>query len=272
MEISSITDKGVVRHNNEDSLLVIPPWSNLAISKKACLFLVADGMGGQKAGEIASQIAVNHVKQWFSENSLASLDKQLVEDLINSTNEEVWNYSQKHPETSGMGTTFTIIIIKGNKAIIGHIGDSRIYRLNNNKISQLTHDHSIVGEQVRLGKITPEQARTHPARGILSKVLGSRQFIKADVFETEVEVSDKFVLLTDGIYSMIKSEEVENLIKNTPVDKLAKILVDKANKAGGNDNSTVIAFKVTEFPIIFPSKFSIPRIFKLFFNSCVNSC
>ncbi len=267
MIISSKTDKGVVRPNNEDSLLTIPPWSNLAIDQKTCLFLVADGMGGQNAGEVASKIAVNYTKEWLEKNNLKTLTTEVVEELINSANEQIWDYSQKHPETVGMGTTFSIIIIRDDKAIIGHIGDSRIYRLRNEKLTQLTNDHSIVGEQVRLGKLTPNQARVHPARNLLSKVLGARQFIKADIFETEINSNDEFVLCTDGIYSMMDSEDIERLIKNTSPENLASTLIDAANKAGGNDNSTVVAFKLDQVPVSFPSKFSLARIFKLLYNS-----
>ncbi len=271
MKISSKTDKGVVRSNNEDSLLTIPPWNSLAISKKACLFLVADGMGGQKAGEIASKIAVEFTASWFKKSDLDEITTDLVEDLINSANEQVWEYSRAHPETNGMGTTFSSLLIKGNKAIIGHIGDSRIYRLRNNELVQLTNDHSIVGEQLRLGKITPEEARVHPARGILSKVLGARQFIKADIFETEIQLNDEFVLCTDGVYSMIDGEKINLLIKCNSPETLASKLVDASNEAGGNDNSTVIAFKLDEMPITFPSMFSISRILKSLYNSYLNN-
>ena len=266
MIISSKTDKGVVRNNNEDSILAIPSWSKLAISKKTCLFLVADGMGGQNAGEIASKIAVDYTNNWFENNSFDKIDTELVEDLVNSANEQVWEYSRKHPETSGMGTTFSILLIKNGKAIIGHIGDSRIYRLRNDELIQLTNDHSIVGEQIRLGKITPEQARVHPARGILSKVLGARQFIKADIFETEIQLNDEFILCTDGIYSMIGGEQMNLLIKHTDPENLANKLVDASNKAGGNDNSSVIAVKLDEIPIKFPSMFSLRRFFKMLLN------
>ncbi len=266
MIISSKTDKGVVRANNEDSILAIPSWSKSAISKKACLFLVADGMGGQNAGEIASKIAVDYTNNWFENSCLDNIDTELVEDLVNSANEQVWEYSRKHPETSGMGTTFTILLIKNGKAIIGHIGDSRIYRLRNDELTQLTNDHSIVGEQIRSGKITPEQARVHPARGILSKVLGARQFIKADIFETEIQLNDEFILCTDGIYSMIGGEQMNLLIKDTDPENLASKLVDASNKAGGNDNSSVIAVKLDEIPIKFPSMFSFSRIFKMLLN------
>lgn len=264
MKLSFKTDKGIKRKNNEDSLMVIPPWDNSAISRKACLFLVADGMGGQNAGEVASKLAAEYAEEWFRKTKFDELTTNLVGDLINSANEKVWNYSRSHPESSGMGTTFSIIIIKDSKAIIGHIGDSRVYRLRDNTLQQLTNDHSIVGEQVRLGKLTPNQARTHPTRGILSKVLGARQFIKADIFEVDLKLNDEFVLCSDGVYSMMDVEVIEYLIKNTSSEKLADTLVEKANSSGGDDNSTVVAFKLDELPIRFPSSFSLSRVFKFF--------
>lgn len=270
MKLSSKTDTGVVRKNNEDSLLVIAPWSGLAIEKKACLFVVADGMGGQNAGEVASGIAVTTAREWFKNNSFEDLNTKHMEDLITVVNEKVWTYSQSHPETKGMGTTFSAILFKGEKAIIGHIGDSRIYRSRKGELSQLTNDHSIVGEQVKLGKLTPEQARVSPVRNILSKVLGARQFIQPDIFETSIEIDDQFVLCSDGIYTMIECEEMERIINNTPAEKLSRVLIDRANAGGGKDNSTAIAFKVTEFPIKIPSPYSPQRLFRLIFNFCDN--
>lgn len=272
MELSSKTDKGKIRAINEDAFLVIPPWSKQAISKQTCAFLVADGMGGHKAGEVASQMAVSLTEEWFNKNNLKDISTDLVEDLTNFINEQIWDYSQKHKETEGMGTTYSIILIKNNKAIIGHIGDSRIYRLRNNELTQLTKDHSIIGEQLRLGKITIEQARVHPARGILSKVLGARQFIKADVFETEIKQNDEFILLTDGIYSMMDNQEISSLIKKVPPAKLSETLIKHANDYGGNDNSTTIAFKLNEIPFTFPSIFSFKRIVSLISNFFSNNC
>lgn len=270
MKLSSKTNTGIVRKNNEDSLLVIAPWSSLALEKKACLFVVADGMGGQNAGEVASGMAVNTAKEWFKSSDFKDLTPKHMEDLITIVNEKVWKYSMEHPETKGMGTTFSAILLKNDKAVVGHIGDSRIYRLRNNELLQLTSDHSIVGEQVRLGKLTPEQARVSPVRNILSKVLGARQFIQPDIFETSIEIDDKFVLCSDGVYTMIECDEMERIIKTTPTEKLARTLISNANAGGGKDNSTVIALSITDFPLKIPSPYSPRRIFKLLFNNCDN--
>lgn len=253
MIISSKTDKGIIRSNNEDSLLVIAPWHELAVRNGACLFVVADGMGGQNAGEVASELAVSVAKEWFENTKITEITPKLMGELVEVVNEKVWAYAQANPETKGMGTTFSAILFKDNKAVICHIGDSRIIRVRDNILLQLTNDHSIVGEQVRLGRITPEQARVSPIRNILSKVLGARQFISPDIFETEIKVNDKFVLCTDGLYSMLECSFFEKLIKETKVEELADLLIQQANLNGGKDNSTVIALQITEFPIKIPS-------------------
>lgn len=268
MRISSKTDKGIVRSNNEDSILVIPPWDKLAIEKGACLFAVADGMGGQNAGEIASGLAVTLTKEWFEKADTSEITTELVKELITTINEKIWNYSLEHPETQGMGTTFSSIIIKDNKAIIGHIGDSRIIRVRNNQATQLTSDHSIVGEQVKRGILTLEQARISSVRNILTKVLGARQFVCPDVFEVELQKDDRFVLYTDGVYSMIECDKLDGLIKKTRIECLAKKLINQTNLSGGKDNSTVIALQITESPVKIPSLYSPIRFLNLLFNSC----
>ena len=261
MKVFYKTDKGIVRTNNEDSLLVIPPWEKIAISKDACLFIVADGMGGHNAGEVASSLAMAYSQKWFAEfDSSKDISVEHVKDLITNANEEVWEYSQKHPETVGMGTTFTSILFKGNKAIVGHIGDSRLYRFRNGQLTQLTNDHSLVGEQVKNGNLTPEQARVHPARNILSRVLGARQFITPDIFEIEVTVSDRFLLCSDGVYSMLPEDGIKKILLENPIENWAQNLIEEANKAGGKDNSTIIALEITEFPLKIPGKFSLSRI------------
>ena len=239
------------------------PRNHIAINKNACLFVVADGMGGHNAGEVASRLSIEKAKEWFNNTELKEITPKLLDDLIVFVNSEVWDYSTKHPETKGMGTTFSAILFKADKAFIAHIGDSRIYRLRDNSLEQLTTDHSLVGEQVKTGKLTPEQARVHPARHILSRVLGARQFVKPEILEVDIKQDDIFVLITDGIYSMMEDSIQEKIIKETQIKHLSDRLVSRANKNGGKDNSTVVALKLSEFPIKFPAKFSIFRLFKI---------
>ncbi len=255
----------MVRHNNEDSCLVIPPWSSLAISKGASLLAVADGMGGQNAGEVASGLTVKSVADWFKANSFEDFSPQLLEEMFACVNAAVWGHSQDHPDTSGMGTTLTMVLFRESRALVGHIGDSRLYRLRDGKLVQLTNDHSLVGEQVRMGKISPEAARVHPTRHILSRVLGSRQFVVPDIFETELQVGDVLLLCSDGLSGMVEDSQIEKLLIGSSIAKSARNLIAAANRAGGKDNSTVVVAAIDSLPLNFPGKFSLNRLAKMIF-------
>ncbi len=263
MEISSFTHTGMVRKNNEDSFLIIPPWSGIAIDKEVCLFAVADGMGGQNAGEVASAIVVEAAGNWVRSKDSINVCEEEIEELFSLVNQEVWDYSQKHAETKGMGTTLTLVLMNQTKAIVGHVGDTRLYLLRDSSFDQLTKDHSLVAEQVKIGKITQEAARTHPARHILSRVVGGRQFIKPDVFELEVQSGDRFLICSDGIYGMVEEVVIEEIVKNNPLKVASKKLVQEANQCGGKDNSTVILVDIEKFPQEFPGKLSLGRIKKI---------
>lgn len=260
MDVASLTSVGMVRKNNEDSCLVIPSWSSLALKKGICVFAVADGMGGENSGEVASKIAVDCVKKWINRFSSELLTLAEIEEMFSYINNEIWEHANKFPETKGMGTTLTIVVMKDNAAIVGHIGDSRLYRIRNDVMEQLTNDHSLVAEQVKNGKISREEARTHSSRHILSRVLGGRQFVVPDVFELKVEKEDLYFMCTDGIYGMISDCEIKKIIDDGTIENMASAVIEAANSAGGKDNSTAIFFKINGLPIDFPGYFSIRRL------------
>lgn len=263
MQISSFTHTGMVRHNNEDSCLVIPPWSRIAIEKGVCLLAVADGMGGQNAGEVASGLAVKALAGWFADNSFEDFSPRLLEEMFAHANSVVWSHSQENPETKGMGTTLTLMLVRDSKAMVGHIGDSRLYRMRNKQLEQMTSDHSLVGEQVRMGKISPEAARVHPTRHILSRVLGSRQFVVPDIFEIDLQVGDAFLLCSDGLSGMVEDSGIRSIFLEKSTGNIAKSMVSAANKAGGKDNSTVVVAVMDELPVAFPGRFSFARFAKM---------
>ena len=163
-----------------------------------------------------------------------------------------------------MGTTLTSLIIKSDTAIVGHIGDSRLYRCRNGILEQLTNDHSLVSEQVKKGLLTPEQARIHPSRHILSRALGVRQFITPDIFEIDINQDDLYILFTDGIYGMIDEYQLKEVINTCETINLPKKLIDLANEYGGKDNSTVISIKLDSFPIKYPKSLSFERVLEYF--------
>jgi PPM family protein phosphatase len=266
LRLSSYTHLGMVRRNNEDSCLVIPPWSSPAIEKQACLFAVADGMGGQNAGEVAAAIAMKSATDWFVSNSQETLSVSLVEEMFSQINSAVWSHSQDHPETSGMGNTLTMLLAKGDKALVGHIGDTRLYRLRGDDFTQITNDHSLVAEQVRMGKLTPEQARVHPTRHILSRVIGSRQFVVPDIFETDLQVNDVYLLCSDGVSGMIDDAQIKTILLEHLPEMAAVKLIEAANRAGGKDNATAVVLAFDQLPVFFPGRYSLQRTLSLLFN------
>lgn len=257
----------MVRHKNEDSCLVVPPWSSIAIKRHACVFAVADGMGGHHAGEVASSIAMHESYEWFAQTNAAELNKSTLEDMVERVNNAVWAYSQAHPEVAGMGNTFTFMVVAQKRAMVAHIGDSRLYRIRKSEIKQLTHDHSFVAEQVRLGFLTVEQAKKHATKNLLSRVMGCRQFVSADIFEIDLQIGDEFLICSDGVYSMLSDEEIKSIITNSSADGAAKELVEAANRAGGKDNATAVVFAVDSLPLTFPMPWSLKRIRSLLINN-----
>jgi len=266
LRLSSFSHTGRVRHNNEDACLIIPPWSSYAIARKVCLFVVADGMGGQNAGEIASGISMKESLEFFQQGKCDCATVQEVEELIGHVNARVWIHSQSKAETSGMGNTLTLMLVAGNQAVIGHIGDSRLYRLRSNRLEQLTCDHTLVAEQVRMGKLSPEAARVHPTRHILSRAIGSRQFVTPDIFSIEIMKGDTFMLCSDGISGMLDDGAIENVLRTSSPETASVKLVDAANNAGGKDNSTAVVVNFDQLPVTFPAIISFNRIVMMLKN------
>lgn len=234
MKTISIYETGCVRKNNEDSLLVLP---------EVGLFAVADGMGGHNAGEIASGIAIEELKKRASE--LATLERDRLEswmlEAVAEANREVYEASFRNPETEGMGTTLTALVIKGNKAVIGHVGDSRIYLWREGRLSLLSEDHSMVNELVRLGQLSAERARNHPHKNILSRALGIDRNTDIDCFQLEVQEGDVFLLCTDGFSNVIEDEEMVSEFSgpdgwDVHLERLKELVL----KRGAPDNFTVV--------------------------------
>ncbi|MGI5900899.1 MAG: Stp1/IreP family PP2C-type Ser/Thr phosphatase [Desulfitobacteriia bacterium] len=201
MKVIKIYETGSVRKKNEDSFLILPTWK---------LFAVADGMGGHKAGEVASKMAVEKLKKRASVLKDLKVEKIPVwmTETIEEANRHIFEASIKTDGMEGMGTTLTALVIKDNKAIVGHIGDSRIYLWRASNLSLLSEDHSMVNELVRMGELSAEKAKTHPHRNILSKALGVGETVEIDCFQLEVQAGDVFLLCTDGFSNMLESNEI----------------------------------------------------------------
>ncbi|MGM0410464.1 MAG: Stp1/IreP family PP2C-type Ser/Thr phosphatase [Bacillota bacterium] len=232
MKFESFTTKGNVRKNNEDNfLLKLKPFP---------LIVVADGMGGHKAGDVASQVAVDLIKNYEFEFEKEILDE--IEDLFNMVNKEIITIGSKNPEYKGMGTTLSLALIYNNKLYIGHIGDSRIYIYRNSKLEKITTDDSLVNELIEKGKISKGEAFNHPQKHILTQALGTDYKINIEKKIVELKDNDILLFCTDGLTDMIREEKIEEIIANnfSDINILAKKLGKKALENGGSDNITLI--------------------------------
>ena len=226
----SRTDVGCVRERNEDSLVVSPP-----------LFAVADGMGGHAAGDVASETAVETLQK-FAPTSANVED--LGQAVINA-NMAVIEESRK-AGLEGMGTTMTAAVIEKSRIAIAHVGDSRAYLLHHGRLQQITRDHSLMADMIEAGRITPEEARHHPNRSIITRALGSDPAMQPDLSELTASPGDRLLLCSDGLYSMVEDEQIQSILARTrDSQRCASALVNAAIAAGGLDNTTVIVVDIT---------------------------
>ena len=225
------TDTGRKRRRNEDAYVVQPP-----------LFAVADGMGGPQAGEVASRLAAAAVR----ESSFPGSAAEQVAELIQEANRRVWQRSNEDRTAAGMGTTMIVALVEDGHVVIGHVGDSRMYRLRDGRLDQLTEDHSLVAELMRSGKLSPEEARIHPQRSVITRALGTDPDVDVDVYTVETRPEDIYLLCSDGLFSMLEDDEIEATLERNraDLDTAARELIRQANREGGEDNITVVCFEI----------------------------
>jgi protein phosphatase len=230
---AAATDPGRKRRRNEDAYVIEPP-----------LFAIADGMGGAQAGEIAARIAATVVHD--SPEGADGEGTERVVGLIQEANRRVYERSSTDEEVSGMGTTMTVALVEDSIVHFGHVGDSRAYLLRSGELDQLTDDHSLVAELVRSGKLSPEEADTHPQRSVITRALGTDPDVDVDTFDVEARAGDVFMLCSDGLTSMVDDGTILSTFERNRGDlqRAAKALVDAANKGGGEDNITVVLFEI----------------------------
>ncbi len=240
MNVAYRTDVGKVRQKNEDAVMTLFNSTN-----EIFICAVADGMGGHKAGGTASTTALNILRKKLIDLDGKNIEDYVkkLEDIITNINDEIFKKSNKDDNLKGMGTTITVCIVFKMKMVVFHIGDSRVYTINENGITQITKDHSLVQKLVDEGKITKDEAAVHPNRNILLKALGSNEKLIPDVKEIVLEKPLKVLMCTDGLTSLVSDKEIEEIIKNNSCDTAAVKLIFAANKAGGLDNISVIVFE-----------------------------
>lgn len=228
------TDTGRQRNANEDSLFTSAP-----------LFVVADGMGGAQAGEVASKAAAES----FARELPAAPPERVLEETIEGANRTIHELARKDPSLAGMGTTITaaIVDLEAEEVAIGHVGDSRAYRLRGGRLEQLTRDHSLVEEMRRKGQLTDAQAEDHPQRSIITRALGPEPEVQVDLQTVPAQAGDVFLLCSDGLTTMLGDEQIARVLaRATSLQMAVKALIDEANRAGGRDNITVVAFRIED--------------------------
>ena len=236
----SITDIGEKRRINQDYVFCeLNPIGNLPN-----LFIVADGMGGHKAGDYASRFCVEFFTQHIRNSSQTS-PIALIEEAINATNEAVYKMSKEQVEFEGMGTTFVVATIFKNEMYVANIGDSRLYVIDS-QIRQITEDHSLVQAMVNTGELNRDEARAHPNKNIITRALGVNEIAQPDFFEVELSRGDIVLMCSDGLTNMLEDENIERIIRKNVNDPktAAETLVKQANENGGKDNIAVIVIKV----------------------------
>ena len=236
METFYLTDTGIVRDHNEDSVIIIKN------SDGSILMAVADGMGGHRAGEVASSIAITYLGNRFMETFFKMNKASAVEWIkttVNEINGQIFKYTEENPESKGMGTTLVMAIITKDYILFGNIGDSSGFVMKDGKIHKVTHDHTLVNLLLDAGELTLEEAQNHPKKNILMNALGINDPIDIDVFDCNMDVNE-ILLCSDGLTTMINEEQIEKvLLENISIEETVLKLIKKANNRGGNDNISV---------------------------------
>lgn len=238
MKVFAKSDIGRAREMNQDAYYASQPSDTVG------LYIVADGMGGYNGGEIASSLAVTSAKNYI-ENNFAEIEhtkeklQELVKNAIEYANMIVYEKSKEIEQLEGMGTTIEVALVHNNRVYIGHVGDSRIYRIRKNFIRKLTTDHSYVEKLVKDGTITRDQAEHHPKKNMLTNALGCTSYVEPDILVKGFQKDDILVLTTDGLTNMVSDEKIYSVVTDI-IEVAADELIEKANQAGGLDNITVV--------------------------------
>ena len=227
---AALTDIGRVRTHNEDSVLAQPP-----------LFVVADGLGGHEAGEVASSIAVETLR----DHAPRRPDAKALARAVKAANREVIRSAREGFGRQGMGTTMTAAIVEGTKVAVAHVGDSRAYLLHGEQLSRISEDHSMVADMIRRGQLTEAESRYHPNRSVITRALGTDPNMLADTYELTTEPGDRILLCSDGLTGMIEDGMIAEILTDYPgAEDAARALVDAANDAGGHDNISVVVIDI----------------------------
>jgi protein phosphatase len=238
LDSTGLSDPGLIRAYNQDRLYIDPAGR---------FFIVADGMGGHAGGEEASRIATQEIRSYLEQNwQSPESASQLLQQALSTANQAIVTDQQNHPERADMGTTAVVVVIRpGESPVCGHVGDSRLYRLRKSQLQQITEDHTWIAKALKIGDITPDEARVHPYRHVLSNCLGREDLNQISVQPLDLEQGDRLLLCSDGLTEELVDDKIASYLQGTPSLKIAaESLVAAANEEGGHDNITVVLVSV----------------------------
>ncbi|MCC6095692.1 MAG: Stp1/IreP family PP2C-type Ser/Thr phosphatase [Bilifractor sp.] len=235
MKVFSATDIGQKRHMNQDFIYT----SEKPVGNLPNLFVVADGMGGHNAGDFASRYGVSVLVETVRKDKNFNPVK-VMRNAIEAANREVFSQSRSDAAMAGMGTTMVVCTVVGGYAYIANVGDSRLYLAGRDTMTQITQDHSLIAEMVRLGELTPEEGRNHPDKNIITRAVGTNEEVKIDFFDVKLETGDQIMMCSDGLSNMVEDQRIYEILKGKDTEDKAQVLVDEANANGGKDNIAVI--------------------------------
>ncbi|HCH28752.1 MAG TPA: Stp1/IreP family PP2C-type Ser/Thr phosphatase [Ruminococcaceae bacterium] len=237
MLIFSKSDRGLKRDENQDS------FYTGFLSDNSAFAVVCDGMGGVGGGSVASSVAVEEIVKYINNSYSRKMNRNsvlsLMKNALISANMKVYEMSKETSELSGMGTTAVILIVRNSFALVCHVGDSRAYLIND-KITQITRDHSVVQDLLENGKLTPDEAKAHPRKNVITRALGAEKEVVPDLTELPIEVGDTVLVCSDGLTNFVDEDDIADIFENNDISAVAGKLVDTANQNGGGDNITVV--------------------------------
>ena len=245
IDVAQLTDVGRKHDRNEDNMAYVIPKDLQIMTRKGALFIVADGMGGHAAGEVASEIAVDTVSNAYYQDDSDDVATSLLR-AIKQANALIHQRAAQKKSWNGISTTCVVAVLRGNMTYIANVGNSRAYLIHSGQITQISQDHSLAGEQERAGLLTKEQARMHANRSVITRSLGIQPDVEIDIFSEHLQEGDSIVLCTDGLSGVVSDEEVCRIVNQSVPQESVYHLIERANENGGPDNITAIVVSVRE--------------------------
>ncbi|NUM53148.1 MAG: Stp1/IreP family PP2C-type Ser/Thr phosphatase [Candidatus Hydrogenedentes bacterium] len=246
LEAHLLSDVGKKRQRNEDGCTLCVPEDRELARERGILFAVADGMGGVSGGDFASRLGLQTlVEEYYARNETTAPER--LQEAVSQANRRIFQEAENHPEFYGMGTTMCALLVHGDHAYIAHVGDSRLY-LYRDALYQVTEDHSLVAEQVRNGYISEDEARTHSLKNLITRAVGTKDAVKADLYAVRLKVGDTIMMCSDGLSNLVDDNTIAGILTGGNLQGAARVLVGRALEGGAPDNVTVLLVRVLEQP------------------------